>query len=327
MKETFYVSYSKLDSYKSCPMKYKYAYIDKLEPKVKSRSLVIGSHIHKLIEQFYLQRNPELLAKRVAPDNLSWRDYLMQVIKPEYEKLDEDNKKELGENYINDLIKIIGQYEFYYTNDKLEIVDLENKKQCYLGKYNNKDVTLTYICDGVVKVGDREFLMEHKSYKTEPMTYENTWMNLQTSIYVDKLNNLEGHHIDSVLWDNIKSVAPAKPNILKSGAYGKQAGNVTMFSFISCDTIMQGLDAVVNAYKELLNNPDIVALEIENNYTNFLSRHTTTFNKVALNNILEDSNTIIDTITNDKVKYYRNMGWTCNGCPFKDFCKKDMCGE
>ena len=327
MSEKFYVSYSKLDSYKSCPMKYKYTYIDKLEPKVKSRSLVVGSHIHKLIEQFYLQRNQELLNKRTYPDNLNWRSYIIQVIMPWYEKLDDANKNEVGLNYINDLIKIMGQYEFYYTSDKLEIVDLENKKQCSLGVCNNKEVTLTYICDGIVKVGDREFLMEHKSYKTEPMTFDNTWMNLQTSIYVDKLNTLEGHHIDSVLWDNIRSVAPSKPNILKSGTYGKQAGTVTMFSFIDTDTIMLGLDKVIEKYKELLNNPDINALDIENNYTNFLSRHTTTFNKNALNNILQDASIVLDSLTEDKVSYYRNMGWTCNNCPFKDICRKEMCGE
>ena len=325
--EKFYVSYSKLDSYKSCPMKYKYSYVDKLQPKIKSRALYVGSDIHKLIEQFYIQRNPELLAKRVYPDNLTWREYLIQVITPEFDKLEESAKKELGESYIEDLIKIMGQYEFYYSNDNLEIVDLENRKQCSLGEHNGKEVTLTYICDGIVSIGGREFLMEHKSYKTDPMTYENTWLNMQTSIYVDKLNNLEGRHIDSVLWDNIKSVAPSKPNILKSGAYGKQSGTVTFFSFIDCETIMQGLEAVIKKYKELLADSDIVALGVENNYTNFLSRHTTTFNKNALGSILEDSEMVIDTLTKPEVKYYRNLGWTCNGCPFKELCKKEMLGE
>ena len=80
----FYVSYSKLDTYKKCPMQYRYQYLMKLEKKVSKRSLFIGEHIHKLIELFLAQRSEELTASRINAYNEFLADpansiYLYQV--------------------------------------------------------------------------------------------------------------------------------------------------------------------------------------------------------------------------------------------------------
>ena len=83
----------------------------------------------------------------------------------------------------------------------------------------------------------KEYILEHKTYSKDPMTFEQTWLNTQTAIYVSALR-AEGKNIAGVLWDNIKSTAPKTPKMLKDGSYGKQDSNVTLFSFISYDTII-----------------------------------------------------------------------------------------
>ena len=347
----FRTSYSKMDTYKECPQKYKYYYLDGLEYKYKKRSLYVGSHIHKLIELFYAQRNPEIIKARkeayetfmnteyvcanpsidvhakadeLLGDTYTWRDYLRTYIKHEYEELTDEDQAEVGLNYIEDLAKIMAQYEYYYSNDKLQILDLEHNKKCPLGAYNNKNVTLTYICDGIVRLPNgKDYILEHKSYKTDPLTFEQTWLNTQTAIYVSALRN-EGNNVEGVLWDNIKSTAPKKPNILKSGAYGKQDSNVTLFSFIDYDTIMMGPDAVVQAIASLPK--EVVDLGVQENYNNFLSRHITIFNEQAVDSILADTQAVLEEITGTP-RIFRNMGWTCNGCAFKELCQAEMLGQ
>ena len=351
----FYTSYSKMDTYKSCPQQYKYKYIDKLEPKTKKRSLYVGTHIHKLIELFYVQRTPELLEARreayntfmnteyvcanpdvpfeeiqnkadeLLKDTLTWREYLNVVIREEFNNLSEDMKNEVGLNYVEDLAHMMAQYEYYYSNDKIEVLDIEHNKKCYLGTYNGKDVQLVFICDGVVRLPNKKiYILEHKSYKDNPMTFEDTWLNTQTAIYVSALR-AQGYEIEGVLWDNIKSTAPKAPNILKNGSYGKQTSNVTLFSFIDFDTIMAGPEAVI----EFINNlpQEVRDLGIDGNKDNFLSRHITVFNEKAVDEILSDTSKVLGEITKDEPLVYRNMGWTCNGCSFRGLCQAQMLGQ
>lgn len=362
----FYVSYTKLDTYKKCPMQYNYKYLQGLEKRVSKRSLYIGEHIHKLLELLLVHKTPDLLASRkkayedylesnpikqienieslskeeldyynekvecakeLYGNTLTWREYLSKFITKEYDDLGYEAKNELGYDYINSLIKIIGQYEYYYSSDKIKVLDIEHKKYANLGEYNGKEVTLVYICDGIVEVNGEQYILEHKSYSSTPMSFEETWLNVQTALYVKELNKI-GWNIKGVIWDNIKSIAPKDPNILKNGSYGKHYNTHTLFSFISCDTIMEGPEAVEEAMNKLMNDPVIMSLGVSNNYEEFLSRHVTVFKDTAVDAIIKDSSQVIDTITKDNVPTYRNMGYaSCNGCVFKEICQQEMLGN
>lgn len=346
--DKFYTSYSMMDCYKSCPQSYEYKYIEGLKSKSKKRSLYVGEHIHKLIELLYVHKSPDILEQRKAQEHqlynmlnpdaniaedvlkayyntLTWRKYLVEVIQKEYNNLSEDDRAEMGENYIVDLARIMAQYEYYYSNDNITFVDIEHNKTCPLGTYNSKEVILNYICDGIVKLPDGKlYIIEHKSYSKEPMTFEQTWLNTQTSIYVSALKSA-GYNIEGVLWDNIKSTAPKKPNVLKSGAFGKQDSNVTLFSFVDYDTIMEGAEAVIEYISKLPK--EVTDLEVEGNKDNFLSRHITIFNEKAVDTILADTSKVLNEITKEEPVIYRNMGWTCNGCAFKELCQAQMLGQ
>lgn len=366
-----FVSYTKLATFKTCPMKYYFKYIQKLSKKVTKKSFYVGEDIHILTELFYVHRSPKILELRRLKYNeyllkrpelpigydpdlvpplppeweefkkgydkweekalamygaiLTWRQYVTEVIIPRVDKEADSVKHEIGYNYVNDLIKIMGQYEYYYWNDKMIPLNLESKKYADLGTFNGIEVVLSYISDGIVQVGEDIYLLEHKSFSTDPMSFEDTWLDVQTASYVTELRK-EGWNIKGVIWDNIKSKAPKDPNILKSKKYGKQYSDNTLFSFISSDVIMKGPEAVVEEAKKSITLA--TELNIVNNYQNFLTRHVTVFNEDAVKAINKDSNSVIDIITREEFSLYRNMGWSsCNFCSYKDLCQMEMLGH
>lgn len=351
--EKFFVSHTKLDTYKTCPMQYKYKYLMRLEKKISGRRFYIGADIHKLIELFYLHKTPHLLERRVVKyknmlsarpqentedfkkwqekvkesweDTLTWREYVSEVIYDNFQNSQDGLKAEIGFNYVEDIIKIMGQYEYYYLNDNMKVLDLEHKKYDEMGIYNGKQVVLTYITDGVVQINNENYLIEHKTFSSTAMTFEETWLNVQTAEYVTALNK-EGWEIVGVVWDNIKSKAPEKLNVLKSGLYGKQSQGRTLFSLIDISVIMKGPEAVIEEVEKVKDTA--VSLEIDKNYDFFLSRHITRFSDNAVKAIRKDTDEVINVITKDEVPIYRNMGWaSCNYCPFKDLCSVEMLGN
>src|SRR5271157_5234043 len=48
-----HLSYSQINTYLACPLKYKYHYIDRIEPPFVSSALVFGSCIHEAVGAFY----------------------------------------------------------------------------------------------------------------------------------------------------------------------------------------------------------------------------------------------------------------------------------
>src|SRR5208283_5347179 len=48
-----HLSYSQINMYLTCPLKYKYHYIDHIEPPFVSSALVFGSCIHEAVGAFY----------------------------------------------------------------------------------------------------------------------------------------------------------------------------------------------------------------------------------------------------------------------------------
>ncbi len=51
-----YISYSSINTFRSCPLKYKFRYLDGLPEETVSSSLVFGSSIHSAVEYYFNQR-------------------------------------------------------------------------------------------------------------------------------------------------------------------------------------------------------------------------------------------------------------------------------
>ncbi len=53
VQEKPHLSYSQINCYMTCPLKYRYHYLDKIEPPFVSSALVFGSCIHEAVGSFY----------------------------------------------------------------------------------------------------------------------------------------------------------------------------------------------------------------------------------------------------------------------------------
>ncbi len=102
-------SHSRLSSFEICPLKYKFAYIDRI--KVEAEDTIetyLGSRVHEALEKVYrnlqfekLMSLKELLDFFNREWEKSWKDTII-IVKKEYSK---ENYRKMGERYIKDYYK------------------------------------------------------------------------------------------------------------------------------------------------------------------------------------------------------------------------------
>jgi len=102
-------SHSRLSSFEICPLKYKFAYIDRI--KVEAEDTIetyLGSRVHEALEKLYrnlqfekLVSLKELLAFFNREWEKNWKDTII-IVKKEYSQ---ENYRKMGERYIKDYYK------------------------------------------------------------------------------------------------------------------------------------------------------------------------------------------------------------------------------
>ena len=177
------ISYSRLENFKQCPLKYKLSNIDKIK-EPKSKEAIFGTYIHKVLKWFY-QKDPhfptlDALLKYYREywpkktEGFEWKD-------PEEEK-----------SYFKEGLRILE--EFYNKNipHKTSILDLETRFEVVIDenpdKPNGKHI-LTGVIDRIDKLPDGT--VEIIDYKTgKRMPSQNALdKNDQLSLYAIGLKN------------------------------------------------------------------------------------------------------------------------------------------
>ncbi|RLG13424.1 hypothetical protein DRN69_05630 [Candidatus Pacearchaeota archaeon] len=177
------ISYSSLENFKQCPLKYKLSNIDKIK-EPKSKEAIFGTYIHKVLKWFY-QKDPhfptlDALLKYYREywpkktEGFEWKD-------PEEEK-----------SYFKEGLRILE--EFYNKNipHKTSILDLETRFEVVIDenpdKPNGKHI-LTGVIDRIDKLPDGT--VEIIDYKTgKRMPSQNALdKNDQLSLYAIGLKN------------------------------------------------------------------------------------------------------------------------------------------
>ncbi len=153
-------SHSRLSCFEQCPLKFKFKYIDKLEPKIQqSVEAFMGTMIHMTLEKLYkdVKFKKENSLKEILQFynrlwNKNWNDSIL-IVKKEYTR---ENFRKMGEQYLKDY------YNRYYPFDKGKIIGLEKKVIISLdpeGKYK-----LQGFIDRLMSTGKGEY--EIHDYKT-----------------------------------------------------------------------------------------------------------------------------------------------------------------
>ena len=166
-------SYSALDTFRQCPLKYKFSVIDKIKVP-KTKEAVFGNKLHEAL-QFFHKKSP------VSPT----LDELLNYIKETWNaSVFIDEQEDMV--YFSEAIKILKNYYENYLKikDKFTVMDTETRFEVILENPENSDekCLLTGIVDRIDKIKDGSEVIDYKTAKRFP-PQEEVDNALQLSLY------------------------------------------------------------------------------------------------------------------------------------------------
>ncbi|MCK4730378.1 MAG: PD-(D/E)XK nuclease family protein [Candidatus Aenigmarchaeota archaeon] len=153
-------SHSRLSSFEQCPLKFKYRYLDKIEPKVQqSVEAFMGSMVHNTLEKLYKDvkfKKENSVEEVIEYYNKLWKEGWSDSIRIVRKEYKEENFRKMGEQYLRDY------YKRYYPFTDGKIIGIEKKIMISLDKKGGYQ--LQGFIDRLMSTGDGEY--EIHDYKT-----------------------------------------------------------------------------------------------------------------------------------------------------------------
>ena len=163
------ISYSALDTYQNCPLKYKFQEIDKIKVP-KSKEAVFGSTLHETMKFIH---TPGIL----SPTLEQAMEHFSGVWNPAVFENEQEERAAFSQG-----VKIIQDY--YQKNNPADfnIVALESRFQIEIGEEGNKHI-VSGIIDRIDKTPEGYEIIDYKTTKKMP-TQEKVDNDLQLSVYL-----------------------------------------------------------------------------------------------------------------------------------------------
>lgn len=163
------ISYSALDTYKSCPLKYKYQQIDKIKTP-KSKEAVFGTILHSTMKFIH---TPGILSPTL--------EQAMEFFSNSWNPAVFDSPEEERAAFVQG-VKIIQDY--YQKNNPADfnIVNLESRFQIEIGEKDNKHI-ISGIIDRIDRTPDGFEIIDYKTTKKMP-TQDRVEGDMQLSVYL-----------------------------------------------------------------------------------------------------------------------------------------------
>jgi len=297
------ISYSRMQTYLSCPYSHYLRYIEGIVKKGKSRPLSFGSDFHKLLEV----RKDKSKVKSV-----------FKIQKESYYDLDSNSQTELGDNYLEDLKTIFTDYMKLYKDTSLPD-QTEVPFEIIIGKYHGELVVFNGIIDEIYNTDEGVIIGEHKTFNRKPdMTF--IVMNTQKCLYSKAVEQIAGELPIYVQWDYIKSTPAQEPVWLdKSQKFSEaKSNNITPFSWRrACiskgitdkDNLKKGEDLyggnIYNFFFRLQD--DVIPQMVDEIYDGFLY-------------------TAKEIVSRGEKNKTRHTGTNCSWCEYKDICYAELTG-
>ena len=171
--EIIKTSYSALDTFKQCPMKYKFQQIDKIKAP-KSKEAVFGNKIHKALQYFHS-------TQPISPTLDELLNYLKDIWPEKEENIFLDDQEDMI--YFSEAIKILKNYYNHYLKikHKFTVIDIETRFEVLLEKPPEKCL-LRGIIDRIDKTADGIEVIDYKTTKRLP-SQQDIDNSLQLSLY------------------------------------------------------------------------------------------------------------------------------------------------
>jgi hypothetical protein len=299
------VSYSKVSSYRGCPQKYNWRYVQGLRPRKVSRPLSFGSDFHKLLE---CRINPDLLAEA------------KKSIEEKYYELTASQQEDLGENYLETLFN---QFEDYQKRWKNAVVPTITEHEFYLplGKFKGEDVVFHGIIDelyfdeesGVIAV-----IGEHKTFSKKP-DMSILAMNTQVCLYAKAVQQEFGMMPTKVRWDYIKSESAKEPIWLEKSQRFSEASNsgITPYSWERACARKGITDEAILSKASLY----------EHNIDNFFFRCEMDIHPEMVESIYRDfKNSVKDMLSKGETNATKHVCKDCAWCEYQPLCYGQFTG-
>lgn len=293
-----HISYSRFNSYLSCPRKHYLTYYENLVKKKKDRPLYFGSDFHKLLEY------------RTKPEKLP---AIKQEITDKFYSLSGDQQSELGNDYPETLFNIFEDYCKVWKDAPLPSVT-ELEFNIKMGTYKGEPVIFKgfidelYIRDSGIIVG------EHKTFNKMPQK-DFLVMNTQKSLYAVAVKKLYGEYPTNIMWDYIHSQAASSPVWLeKSNKFSTAASTkITPYSYERA-CVERGIEPVD-------------AEKYQPNLTNFFFRTEMDYIPEMIQGVWDGFKyTCKDIVRHGKENKTMNLTYNCGWCQFRDICHAELTG-
>ena len=181
------ISYSALDIFQTCPLKYKFSEIDKIKTP-KSKEAVFGSTIHSTMRFIH---TPGILSPTL--------DQAMEHFQNSWNSsVFEDENEERAA--FSQGIKIIQDYYQKNNPANFNIIDLESRFQIEIGSDDDKHI-ISGIIDRIDKTENGYEIIDYKTTKKMP-SQEKVDNDLQLSVYLNAFLSRYPKEIDNL--DKIK---------------------------------------------------------------------------------------------------------------------------
>jgi len=224
-------SYSKLNVFLTCPLQYKFKYIDKdkIEETTDAYSTYLGRGVHLALEKLYENKHKDLEWLEIMWIKIC-NDQIKEANQKSPEIFKDKNTQNMFRNQGRKILRV-----FYESNQdqfqhpQHETLALEQKFSTQL-----KEFTLTGIIDKVEKVGSDIFVVDYKTGAPPPQ--KDVDNNLQLSFY---------------------AVACRKTGLALSNIYFcmhhvKQ--NVKIYTKRSVDDVKKLYDILAEVHDKIINN-------------------------------------------------------------------------
>lgn len=202
----FKISNSKARTWRRCPKKYEYKYVQRLRPKAKAIPLERGTWLHELLQTFY--------------DGKDWHKTHKRLVK-EFNSLFEDERALLGD-MPGDCARIMRSYVRQYEAEdgNLKIVDTELNE--YITLPNGLRVQV--IVDLVYEDHMGLWCMDHK-FRGRFENVENMRLDPQLTVYYWALEAL-GYPCVGTVYNEVLTKPPTVPKLTKSSGRLEKRQNI-----------------------------------------------------------------------------------------------------
>lgn len=299
----FFVSQSKVKTWRTCRRKYHYKYVEKLVKKRVKRPLQFGRIIHSMIETYADGDDPFVWLKQFEKENAK----MLRLEREEYGEI------------IDDARVIMTEYFNHYDEGSLAYLRKKGKASEHdFAVEIDKDITIKGRMDAFASTKNKlKWLTEHKTFGQMP-SEDDRWKSLQSAIYLRVNDMLGWFKVDGMCWNYIWSKPPSMPKITKTGKIS-EAALVTLPTRVY--EFLEEQKAKKKDFKKLIE-------EAEMNRTKYFQRI-----------FLPKKKKVIDTFMDEFIETAREMSDLhgksktrtidrhCLWCDYKDLCRAELTGS